>query len=270
MRTLRHSLALAAWCLLATAAGLSSAEMRPLEAVGAVPITPGREAEAAQEAALDEAITEAVLRVTRELLLDVELPGEPDQDPEEALVEILGGDMRSYASRFRITEDIGERPALFAEDPEVTAEYVLVVEVHVDVDQIKNRLVEAGLLIGGETHRVGRELRIGIKGLNDYRAYQAFRSLLLDEVGARSVLPLEFERGRVVLGVDSDHGAAAFRDQMLGRSPGQFEIDVVRTSRNALELNVVWNAPGEPSESSGDAGRRDQTRGRRGLGSPGD
>ncbi len=223
------------------------AEVQQVEAIGSVPIRPGSGA-APREAALDQALREAVMRAARELLLDVELPGDAEEDPDAALFEILGKDMLRYASRFRILEDRGERPALFTDDPRVTSEYVLVVEVHVDIDRLKLQLVEVGLLAGSEPPERGRQLRVAFEGIGSYPAYQAIRHLLLEEVGAKSALPVEFEGQRAVLAVEWEDDPERLFDRLRDRAPDQLAIRLVRAGRNSLELEVRWTGPIEAAQ----------------------
>ena len=138
----------------------SFAEIRRVEAVGVVPLMPNRQASVdALDQAVQAALREAVSRVARDFLMEAE-PGEGE---EVELEEVLGKRMVPYTARFRILDDQGERPALFAEDPRVTSEYVVEVEVFVDAERVQQRLVEAGLLVPdpgvGAVSRIELELR---------------------------------------------------------------------------------------------------------------
>jgi hypothetical protein len=195
------------------------AEVRPVEAVGAVPLdadAPSRVAP--RDAALRRALEEAVHRVA----LD-ELPGFDPEAGEETLAAALGRDPAEFATRYRIREDRGERPALFTEDPEVESEYVVVVEVHVDVERVRERLAQAGLLLmpSGESRRY--RVRVVIEDVGSYAAYRAVRTLL-EELGLRSVLPVEMERGRAVLEVDGDRSPDALMSGLLRTAPSDLKL----------------------------------------------
>jgi hypothetical protein len=199
--------------------GAGRAEVRPVEAVGVVPLradAPSRVPP--RDAALQRALLDAVQRVAVD-----ELPDRAALAGEEEVAAALGDDPYAFATRYRIREDRGERPALFTDDPEVESEYVVVVEVHVDVGRVRERLAAAGLLRmpSGDSRRY--RVRVVIEDVESYAAYMAVRTLL-EEMDLRSVLPLEMERGRAVIAVDG------------GRSPDQLMSALVRAAPSNLRL----------------------------------
>ena len=108
------------------------AETRRLEVVGAVASdgpTPGDVP--VREAALQAALTDGVRRVARQLLAE-----EGGSSSPLPLADVLGGEPTAFAQRYRILEDRGERRALLVNTPGVSREYVVLVEVHVDVDRV--------------------------------------------------------------------------------------------------------------------------------------
>ncbi len=186
------------------AAGVA-AEVRRLEAVGAVPVKPNRTGSASiLDEAIQAALREAVSRVARTFLMDAEpAEGEDGEIEEEpSLEEVLGVKMVPYTTRFRITDDQGERPALFAEDPEVSTEYVVLVEVYVDADRVQERLIEAGLLRADVGLVPSHTLQLEVRGLDHYSAYEAMRALIAGPGGARSVAPIGFASGVAVFRVE--------------------------------------------------------------------
>ena len=101
------------WLLLGAGPEARAEDVRRLEAVGVVPLKPTqRGSVGALDEAIQAALREAVSRVARSFLMDVEPAGEDEVD----LDEVLGKRMVPYTSRFRIVDDQGERPAMFAED----------------------------------------------------------------------------------------------------------------------------------------------------------
>jgi hypothetical protein len=219
LRGWRAALGVAGLLLALGLGGTGQAEVRPVEAVGVVPLdadAPSRVPP--RDAAMQRALQDAVHRVALDEL--------PDFDPAtggEELAVALGDDPSEFATRYRIREDRGERPALFSDDPEVESEYVVVVEVHVDVDRVRERLIEAGLLLmpSGDDRRY--RVRVVIEEVESYAAYMAVRTLL-EELGLRSVLPVEMERGRVVLRVDGH------------RSPDQLMSGLLQAASSNLRL----------------------------------
>jgi hypothetical protein len=242
-------------------AGAVGAEVRRMEVVGAVPLdAKTRRSGIPKDRAIQEALWEGVSRVAADLLADSAIELEDGDDPLRAA---LGSDMVPYASSFRILDDQGERPTLFTDHPDAATEYVVVVEVQVDVDRVRDRLRSAGLLEiqGGLTALSGIELEA--RGLTDYRGYQALQALVQSErVGAASAEPREFERGRALLRVQAEWGARELLERLLAAAPPEMRItpiDVEEPSpdeldgwdRNApavgsLVIEVSWTPP--PSE----------------------
>ena len=225
----------------------ASAEIQRVEAVGVVPLKPSEQgAVDIVDQAVQAALHEAVSRVARDFLLEVE-PGEAD-----SLEEVLGRRMVPYTARFRILADQGERPALFADDPTVTSEYVVEVEVFVDADRVQQQLVEAGLLepdpVGLSVSRIELELR----GLSGYQAYEAVRLLLTEQVGARQALPRSFQGGIAVLEVElegDEDDTSYLAEQLLELSNRELSVRPVEVAEGHLVVEVDWapQAEGKPS-----------------------
>ena len=243
MRLGRHAAALV------LGAGLvcqANAEIQRVEAIGVVPLKPSEQgAVDILDQAVQAALHEAVSRVARDFLLEVEL-GE-----DQSLEEVLGRRMVPYTARFRILDDQGERPALFAEDPTVTSEYVVEVEVFVDADRVQQRLVEAGLLepdpVGAPALRIEMELR----GLAGYPAYEAVRLLLTEQLGARQVLPRSFQGRIAVLEVElegDEDDVTYLAEQLLELSSRELQVRPLELAEGRLVVQVDW-APQEERES---------------------
>jgi hypothetical protein len=245
--------------------GSASADVRKLEAVGTVPINPnGQEKGIPRDSAIDQALREAVTRVAQDFLADrwvdetgggdpdslVEPAGpvdevDPTQEPVEGtealdLEAVLGKKMVPYTSRFRVIEDRGRRPALFAEDPDVREEYVVIVEVHVDADRVQSKLVNAGLIPAGETSLGRNEMLLEVEGLDEYPAYAAFRDLLVGPLGAERVTPVEMSRGRTLLDVQTTASAVDFLEALLTATPENLEIVPVQASGSRVHVVVSW------------------------------
>ena len=119
---------------------IASARLQRVEAVGNYGI---RESERSKIIPRDEAVQralwESVSRVALEEMGEDAFDVEDDSATSEALRAALGDDMLPFTRRFKILQDKGESPVLFREDPEIPTEYVVVVEVLVDVDRVSNR-----------------------------------------------------------------------------------------------------------------------------------
>jgi hypothetical protein len=221
--------------LLASAAG---AEVRQMEAVGAVPLDPdARHASPLRDIAVRMALNEAVRRVALDLV-----PGMEPEEAAEFLPEALGDEPFDYTTRFRIIEDRGERPALFVEDPEVEFEYVVVVEAHIDADRVEKRLVDAGLLVAGSDGPPHRDLRLVVEDLGSFAAYAALRETLIERVGVRSALPVEMERGRAVLVVNTAADPWQLLEELLLAAPPELLITPVDAREDALTLRIALEA----------------------------
>jgi hypothetical protein len=260
MRLFSIEVGCAAMLLLAPAAG---AEVRRIEAVGAVPIYADRShqrgAVAPRDAAIRKALREAVERVAEEFIADIPLSvgEEPDVIEEEGsegpdLEAVLGKKMVLYTSRFRVVEDRGERPALFADDPAVTSEYVVIVEVHVDVERVRERLVQKGIIpegiAGGET----QTLYLQVEGLTAYPAYEGLRAILLDDrVGVESVVAVEMRRGRTLLRLESEIGAAELLEKLRMLAPPEMKLVPLHAAPDRVHIAVDWSGPVEPTGEDG-------------------
>ena len=223
-------LALLAW-LVASAGGASAAELRRVEAVGAVPA--GADAPPGvpiRRAALEAALAQAVMRVASDL------GGLPEQDP--ALEEILGKDPLGYVSRYRMLEDRGERRALLVDDPDVTMEYVVLVEAFVDEGRLRSRLTEAGLLSPRQRHPT-ETLLVVLEDVHSYWALAAIRERLEADSRVYSVVPQEFEVGRVALAVETSRDPRDLLRQLSATPPPGVEVRLLEAGRRGLRLRVV-------------------------------
>ncbi len=267
MRRLRRGLAAPGLALLlALGAG---AELRRVEAVGVVPVGSGAPTRP-REQALARALAEAVRRVALEELGGAEglvpegglapagrppgdpglAPGSADGGGSELLARVdatLGDRPLDYATRYRVVEDRGLRAAIFSQDPEIEREYVVVAEVYVDSDRVRSRLVDGGLLAptpSGESPL--QRVTVVIEELQSYRDLQTLRAILLEGLGARSVVAREFEPGRAVLEVQGDRAAAELQRALLGRAPEELRIEPRGIAEETLTLRLIPTAAPVP------------------------
>lgn len=246
-RVVRASILLVAAIVLA---GAAAAEVRRLEVVGIAPIGPGGSRGNPRDAAVVEAQKEAVTRVATEIL---ETQG-TDGATEVELKEVLGENLGGFTSRFRIVQDRGERPALSHEEEGITAEYVMVVDVDVDADRVRQRLSQFGLLVEAGGRSIQRSLVLEVRGLQAYGAYEALREALLKGAGVQSVQPLEWTRGRSLLAVESEQSAQDLLDRLLGNLPPGLEVSPHSIDAQRLELRVEWTPPPSAQEDGSGSG----------------
>jgi hypothetical protein len=234
--------------LLASAA---RAEIRQVEAVGAVPLAPdARHTTPLRDIAVRMALSEAVRRVALDLI-----PGVDPAEAAELLPGVLGDDPIDYTTRYRIIEDRGERPALFAEDPDVEFDYVVVVEAYIDADRVEKRLEAAGLLGAGRDTAPHRDIRLVVEDLEGFAAYASLRKALIEGVGVRSALPVEMERGRAVLVVNTAYDPWQLLDELLRAAPPELRITPLDTQEDAITLRIALAALPAGAETGAPAAR---------------
>ena len=158
--------------------------------------------------------------------------------------EALGRQMVPYTKSFRIVEDQGERQALFTDDPDVLTEYVILLEVQVEVERVRARLEEAGLLRPLEAHEL-TGIRLEIFGLTHYGGYAAVLDLLGSEaVAAEGVFPRHFAPGRVVVQVEGDWDPQQLLARLTAAAPPNLSIEGLDPGVPKVPLGWRADSPG--------------------------
>jgi len=228
----------------------AQAELRRLEAVGAVGVRQGERSDP-RERAVQAALREAVGQVASELLMDAPIDeGGEGESSDERLAELLGDDMGAFASRFRIVEDRGIGPALFVEDPKVTREYVVVAEVQVDTTRVRQHLVERGALQAARSNNGAAPLRLEVRGLREHMAYRELRKLLKGVTDGQSGVPLRFEADRAVLAVKTHLNGTELVARLTRVAPAHMQIVDLGGSARSSRIAVHWTAPPEVEDGS--------------------
>jgi hypothetical protein len=168
--------------------------------------------------------------------------GTAQSDPNAWLAERLGGDPFAYVTRFRILEDRGRRPAMFSENRDVQYEYVVMAEVHLDLDAIRAKMEKLGLAERSGAGQV-RQVQIVVEGLTSYPPLERVREMLARDRSVRSVVPTEFVRGRAVLAVDTDRGADALVAELTRRAPEGLRVVPVDAGPDRATVRVEWQPP---------------------------
>ena len=243
--------------LAAASGALAASDLRRIEAVGVVGVGENDRRDP-RAAAVQRALREAVERVATEYLVDSIWPVDAE-DPDDRdsrlsardgpdLAKILGKDMGAYTARFKVLEDRGVGPALLVEDLDVTEEYVVVAEVFVEADRVRERLVAAGLL--EEQVDVGSTpvVQLVVQGLLVYPAFVDVRELITGPVGAESAVPVSFERGRATLAVATAMTAKQLVAAMEREAPPH--LTVIRLGAIGAEprIAVRWSPRPEEAE----------------------
>ena len=267
-----------AWLALGLATCLAGApgaraEVLRMESVGAAPVLAEETSQVSKRrAALRQAVHGAVLRVAEGLLapeayeIELESPvgPEPGRSPQaleaaapnfRELLEVrldaaLGDQPFDYAVRYQILEDRGERPALYVDDPEVVAEYVMVAEVYVDSERVRQRLAQAGvpLMPSGEGDLT--TIRVVLLDLESFRAFSAVRDTLSSDRRVQSVVPVEMERGRATLEVVVSRSVDQLLETLRQHIPEDVEVQPVAIERDLLTLRVNVTSPDPSGKAS--------------------
>ena len=262
-RTGFAALVLSMLCGLSILASSSAqAELQRVEAVGIYGI---RDSMRSRVVPRDEAIAEArwegVSRVARELLGEAGLATSEDGTVGEGgssgqdlatLESALGQDTLPYTRSYRILKDQGERPVLFQDSPGIEREYVVVVEVIVDVDRVNAALERSGLIAGNDPGQAGEAVLMEVVGLARYEALRTVVAALEERLGATRVRTLVFENERQLLSVEGPFDAdgllsrlSRYRNPRLILEP--LGVDVVS---GQIRVMGRWIGEDEPSESA--------------------
>jgi len=283
LRGPRGTLALGALLLaLPHVAAAESPDVRRVEAVGVFALDPELPSiEPPRDVAVRSAVREAVERTAASLLppdfrppgsapdasegaaqpgesepqAEAGQPGESEASVSAWLDQVLG-DPFDYASRFRILEDRGIRPALLSGRPDVASEYVVVVEVFVDAGRLSERLHGQGVLGSPAGGNARYRTRVILEGAESYASYEALRKALQDGPGVQSALPVEFARGRIVLDVIADREASAVLDDLLAEAPADLQLVPLESSSQSITLLVHLAEP-TPAAGGDGAGAAD-------------
>jgi hypothetical protein len=214
-------------------ATVARAELQRLEVLGVVPAREqAPKGISPRQAALRAGVADAVLQTA--LRLAVEAGGAPELEP---LGQVLGEDPFAYAVRFRLLEDRGEHRRRFLKDPEVQWEYVVLIEVHLDLDRVRERLAETGLLGPVEPAGPVRAVRVAVEGLGSFQSYQAIRERLRRE--ARSFGLLEFAPGRAVIELETDRSTQELLDRLLADLPEGLQIAPIEVDEKELRIRTL-------------------------------
>lgn len=226
------TLALVLW------AGSAAAQVVRVEAVGAVAVAPDAERRVMRQAALEAGLVEAVRRVALDEM------GAEATDDGAPLTGALGADPFEYTSRYRVVEDYGERPRLLAPGAEgAETEYIVLVEAFVDAGLIRGRLVEAGLVAPRQRVVSSQSLQVVLEPAGSWQAMAWVREALVREAGAAWAVPVEIQRGRVVLEARTGLSGPQVRDRLLRAAPPNVEVRPGPATDGVLVLAVRWTPP---------------------------
>ena len=255
----RAALALLLACVAASAAG--AADLRRVEATGVVPVDPKAAKTPPRTLAVRAAVARAVEQVAQDLAPDAPKPAtEPPADAKvnpaaiaPDLARALGTDPLDYATRYRILQDRGLHAASAPTPGGPDKEYEVVVEVQVDATHVAEKLRAAGWLASPAETSNGARVLLVLENVRDYRALASVRRLLVEKLGARKALPVEFRRGgEVVLSVEGGPSEASLAAALQSAAPPELRLSPASTDHEGVALLVEWTPPA-PAPSSAPA-----------------
>jgi hypothetical protein len=173
-------------------------------------------------------------------------PEAPTSDEVEILRSALGKDMLPYTRSYKILEDQGERPVLFDDSPGIKTEYVVVIEVIVDVERVNAALERAGLVSSSTQANAAEAVTLELVGLVRYEALEAVMAALKDKMGATRVQTLVFERERQVLSVEGPFGAEALSNRIVRYRNPNLILEPFGVDPEAGEVRVMGRWIPEP------------------------
>ena len=174
----------------------------------------------------------------------------PSEDQVAALQQALGKDVLPYMRSYRILDDRGEVPVFIQDDPDVTLEYVVVVEVLVDVDRVTAALVTAGLIAGSSSAEAGEAIAVELLGLSRFEAVEALVLALREQFGATRVQTVEFSRERQVLLVEGPFGPGALSAKLARLESPQLILEPIGVDSVGRRIRLMgrWFPELEPEE----------------------
>jgi hypothetical protein len=215
---------------------LAQAQLQRVEAVGSYGIQESlRSRVTPRDEAVQLAIWEGVSRVALESI------GEYASTEEDmaALEAALGKDMLPYTRSFRILEDKGENPVLFADNPGIKTEYIVVVEVLVDVDRVEGALAEAGLVQDGEpSTTAGDPIFLELVGIERYDTFDSIREAIRSELGASRVETLGFASERQLLSVVGPLDPSELSAALVRLDGGAWSLEAVGIDEDGRRIRV--------------------------------
>jgi len=263
----RSLIALLGAVVVLLASGVGRAELQRVEAVGIYGI---RDSQRSRVIPRDEAIAKArwegVSRVARELIgesapsddgqgSDGALePVEPSKDDAAALEAALGSDVLPYMRSYRILDDRGEVPVLFNDEPNVTVEYVVVVEVIVDVDRVTKALENAGLVAMVSSEDNGQAVIVELVGLSRYEALEVVLEALRTQFGATRIRTLEFSHERQILAIEGPFGPEALSAKLAGFEDPRLLLEPIGVDSDGGRIRLMGRWFPDSDESQDGSG----------------
>lgn len=255
------------------ATGVARAELQRVEAVGIYRIRSGTPSRVnPRDEAIAKARWEGVSRVALELIGEsapsepspsgqerlippIEMPGqsqpaESEEDGAAVLHAALGDDLLPYMRSYRILDDRGEVPVLFKDEPDVAMEYVIVIEVIVDVDRVTSALEDAGLIHRRDSEGIGGAVVVELIGLSRYEAFETILDALREQFGATRVRTIEFSHQRQILVVEGSLGPNALSAMLAEFEDPRLLLEPIGIDAEGGRIRLIgrWFPESDPAQ----------------------
>jgi hypothetical protein len=173
---------------------------------------------------------------------------EPSSQLVSEVRKALGRNLLPYIRRYRILDDRGEVPILVEDESELRIEYVVVVEILVDVDRVQSALEAAGLIVVSTSTEAGAPIAVEMLGLSRFEAVEMLRTGLRDEFGATDVQTVEYARGRQLLRVEGPFGPEALSAMLARWQSPQLFLEPIGVDSQARRIRLMgrWFPKPEP------------------------
>jgi hypothetical protein len=245
----------------------ASAEPQRVEVVGTYPIREGTRSKVKpRDEAIQKALWEGVTRVALEMIgeegpadeLDPSAIGataatgsdRAQPDPTDRFRKIFGGQILPYTRSFRIVEDRGERPVLFADEPGVRSEYLVVVEVIVDADRVRGELARSGLVAAAPGAGTRQTVILELVGLDRYAGFRLALDTLRRQLSAARIDTLEYSPTRQLLQLEVPYGPEEVAARLERLDSAELILEPVEIDREGRRMRVLsqWLAPAPADE----------------------
>jgi len=175
----------------------------------------------------------------------------PSDDEVVALRAALGEDVLPYMRSYRILDDRGEVPVLFNDEPNVSVEYVVVIEVIVDVDRVISALESAGLIAMMNSEDTAEAVVVELIGLSRYEALDVIFVALRKQFGATRIRAVEFSRERQILAVEGPFGPAALSAKLAGFDDPRLLLEPIGVDSAGRRIRLLGRWFPEPDAPEG-------------------
>jgi len=112
----------------------------------------------------------------------------------------------------------------------------------VNVARVRQSLERSALLAPSGAGSPRQHLRVVIEDVEGFASYMAVRTLL-DDLGVRGAVPVEMERGRTVLEVESRMPPEELLDSLVRSAPPELRVEPISADAASIRLRARFIPP---------------------------